>query len=32
MHVNRLPTTIAAFGLAGLISALNVFLIYQQIV
>ncbi len=31
VHVNRLHTTVAAFGLAGLISALNVFLIYQQI-
>jgi manganese transport protein len=31
VHVNRLHTTIAAFALAGLITALNVFLIYQQI-
>ena len=31
VHVNRLHTTIVAFGLAGLITALNVFLIYQQI-
>jgi manganese transport protein len=31
VHVNRLHTTIAAFGLAGLITALNVFLIYQQV-
>jgi len=31
VHVNRLHTTIAAFGLAGLITALNVFLIYQQL-
>jgi manganese transport protein len=31
VHVNRLHTTVAAFGLAGLITALNVFLIYQQI-
>ncbi len=31
VHVNRLHTTIAAFSLAGLITALNVFLIYQQI-
>jgi manganese transport protein len=30
-HVNRLPTTIAASGLALLITALNVFLIYQQV-
>ena len=31
VHVNRLHTTVAAFGLAGLITALNVFLIYQQL-
>ncbi len=31
VHVNRLPTTLAAIGLAALITALNVFLIYQQI-
>jgi manganese transport protein len=31
VHVNRRPTTIAAFALVALISALNVFLIYQQI-
>jgi manganese transport protein len=31
VHVNRLPTTIVASGLAALITALNVFLIYQQI-
>ena len=31
VHVNRLHTTIAAFSLAGLITALNVFLIYQQV-
>ncbi|HEY7831010.1 MAG TPA: Nramp family divalent metal transporter [Solirubrobacteraceae bacterium] len=31
VHVNRLPTTIAAGGLAALITALNVFLIYQQV-
>jgi manganese transport protein len=30
-HVNRRLTTVAAFALAGLISALNVFLIYQQL-
>ncbi len=31
VHVNRLPTTLAAFALVALISALNVFLIYQQL-
>jgi manganese transport protein len=31
VHVNRLATTLAASGLAALITALNVFLIYQQI-
>ena len=31
VHVNRLHTTLAAFALAGLITALNVFLIYQQL-
>ena len=31
VHVNRLHTTIAAFSLAGLITALNIFLICQQI-
>jgi manganese transport protein len=31
VHVNRLPTTIVAVGLAVLITALNVFLIYQQV-
>ncbi|HEV3228840.1 MAG TPA: Nramp family divalent metal transporter [Solirubrobacteraceae bacterium] len=31
VHVNRRLTTIIAFGLAALISALNVFLIYQQV-
>jgi manganese transport protein len=30
-HVNRLGTTIIAGGLAALITALNVFLIYQQV-
>ncbi len=30
-HVNRRVTTVAACGLAGLITALNVFLIYQQV-
>jgi manganese transport protein len=30
IHVNRLPTTIAAFALATLISSLNIYLIYQQ--
>jgi manganese transport protein len=30
-HVNRRLTTVVAFGLVGLITALNVFLIYQQI-
>ncbi len=31
VHVNRRLTTTAAFALAALISALNVFLIYQQV-
>jgi manganese transport protein len=31
MHVNRRLTTVTAFALAGLIVALNVFLIYQQL-
>ena len=31
VHVNRLATTIVAGGLAALITALNVFLIYQQV-
>jgi len=31
VHVNRLPTTVVASGLAALITALNVFLIYQQV-
>ncbi|HEV3072003.1 MAG TPA: Nramp family divalent metal transporter [Solirubrobacteraceae bacterium] len=31
VHVNRLPTTILAVGLAAVITALNVFLIYQQV-
>ena len=31
VHVNRRLTTVVAFGLVALISALNVFLIYQQI-
>jgi manganese transport protein len=31
MHVNRRLTTVAAWGCAGLISALNVFLLYQQL-
>ncbi len=30
VHVNRRLTTIAAWGCAGLITALNVFLLYQQ--
>ncbi len=30
VHVNRRLTTILAWGCAGLISALNVFLLYQQ--
>ena len=30
VHVNRRLTTILAWGCASLISALNVFLIYQQ--
>ncbi len=30
-HVNRRPTTVVAFGLAGLITALNVFLIAQAL-
>ncbi len=30
-HVNRPLTTVAAFAIAGLITALNVFLIYQQL-
>jgi manganese transport protein len=30
MHVNRLHTSLLAWGCAGLISALNVFLLYQQ--
>jgi manganese transport protein len=30
MHVNRGLTTVAAWGCAGLITALNVFLLYQQ--
>jgi manganese transport protein len=30
-HVNRRSTTVAAFALVGLITALNVFLIFQQI-
>lgn len=30
VHVNRRLTTILAWALAGVISALNVFLIYQQ--
>jgi manganese transport protein len=30
-HVNRRLTTVVAFGLVGLITALNVFLIFQQI-
>jgi manganese transport protein len=32
VHVNRRPTTVIAFALVALVSALNVFLIYQQIV
>ncbi len=31
VHVNRRLTTVTAFALAGLIVALNVFLIYQQV-
>jgi manganese transport protein len=31
VHVNRRLTTIVAWGCAGLITALNVFLIYQQV-
>ncbi len=31
VHVNRLGTTIAAWGCAGVISALNVFLLVQQL-
>ena len=31
VHVNRLPTTILAWGCASLITALNAFLIYQQV-
>ena len=31
VHVNRRTTTVAAFALAGLIIALNLFLIYQQV-
>jgi manganese transport protein len=31
VHVNRTITTIAAWGCAGLITALNAFLIYQQL-
>ncbi|MGO9447272.1 MAG: Nramp family divalent metal transporter [Solirubrobacteraceae bacterium] len=31
VHVNRRTTTVAAFALAGLIVALNLFLIYQQV-
>jgi manganese transport protein len=30
-HVNRRLTTVVAFGLVGLITALNVFLIFQQV-
>jgi manganese transport protein len=30
-HVNRRATTLAAWALAGLITAMNVFLIYQQL-
>jgi manganese transport protein len=30
VHVNRPLTTLLAWGCAGLISALNVFLLYQQ--
>jgi manganese transport protein len=32
VHVNRRLTSIVAYGVAGLITALNVFLIYQQFV
>jgi manganese transport protein len=31
VHVNRRHTTIAAFAIAALITLLNVFLIYQQL-
>jgi manganese transport protein len=31
VHVNRRPTTVAAWGLAALITAMNVFLISQQV-
>ena len=30
-HVNRRLTTVAAFALVGVITALNVFLIFQQL-
>ena len=30
VHVNRRPTTIIAWSVAGIISLLNVFLLYQQ--
>jgi manganese transport protein len=31
VHVNRRLTNVAAYGVAGLITGLNVFLIYQQV-
>jgi manganese transport protein len=31
VHVNRRPTTLAAFAIAALITSLNLFLIYQQL-
>jgi manganese transport protein len=31
VHVNRRPTSVAAYGAAGLITAMNLFLIYQQL-
>jgi manganese transport protein len=31
VHVNRRLTSFVAFGVAGLITAMNVFLIYQQL-
>jgi hypothetical protein len=32
VHVNRLPTSVLAYAVAGLITAMNVYLIYQQLV
>ena len=31
VHVNRRLTTVAAYGVAGLITVMNLFLIYQQL-